>query len=127
MTLMNAAKAGTKMPVAGIGTWPYVTTPGTGVPGEMWNDTIAEKAISEWIMLGGRRIDSASNYYDQVGIGKAVKLSGVAREEIFLTSKISLEGYNETFQQTIDYSISILHIIYEQTDKIRKWVMLTSS
>ena len=73
------------------------------------------------------RIDSASNYYDQVGIGKAVKLSGVAREEIFLTSKISLEGYNETFQQTIDYSISILHIIYEQTDKIRKWVMLTSS
>ena len=54
VTLMNAAKAGTKMPVAGIGTWPYVTTPGTGVPGEMWNDTIAEKAISEWIMLGGR-------------------------------------------------------------------------
>ena len=37
--LMNAAKDGVMMPVAGIGTWGY------GSPGETWNDDVAEKAI----------------------------------------------------------------------------------
>ena len=55
VALMNAAKPGLKMPVAGIGTWGYVHTQGTGIPGEVWNDTIAEKSVKEWLALGGRR------------------------------------------------------------------------
>ena len=35
VTLMNAAKAGSKMPVSGIGTWGYIHTMGTGRPGEV--------------------------------------------------------------------------------------------
>ena len=97
--LMNAAKPGTKMPVTGIGTGGYNHQPGTGRPGEVWNDTVAEKAIKEWITLGGHRIDGAVDYGDQVGIGNAVKVSGVPREDIFMTSKVSLVGYNETFTQ----------------------------
>ncbi len=93
VTLMNAAKSGVKMPVVGIGTWSY------GRPGEVWNDTVAEKAISEWLMLGGRRIDGAILYGDQVGVGKGIKSSGVPRTEIFMTSKIEIEGYNETLTE----------------------------
>ena len=99
VALMNAAKSGVKMPVAGIGTWGYVHTVGTGKPGEVWNDTAAEKAISEWLSLGGRRIDGSIHYGDQVGVGKAIKSSGVSRKEIFMTSKIEIQGYNETLTQ----------------------------
>ena len=111
VTLLNAAKPGIKMPVAGIGTWGYVHTPGTGFPGEVWNDTVAEKAVSEWIMLGGRRIDSALDYHDQVGVGKAIESSGVARKELFVTSKLTPEGYNETFKQ-MDQILGELQVDY---------------
>lgn len=91
--LMNAARPGLKMPVAGIGTWGY------GEPGEVWNDDIAEKAVSQWLALGGRRIDGANDYHDQPGVAKAVNASGVARSDIFITSKLSPNGYNETLKQ----------------------------
>ena len=116
VTLMNAAKPGTKMPVSGIGTWGYVHEPGTGRPGEVWNDTVAEKAIREWIALGGRRIDGSNGYRDQVGVGNAVKSSGIPRNEIFVTSKIRPNGYNETFTQMdsllsdLQMNLSLIHI-----------------
>ena len=99
VTLMNGAKPGVKMPVTGLGTWGYVHEPGTGRPGEVWNDTVAEKAVKEWLALGGRRIDGSLGYEDQVGVGNAIKASGIPRKEIFMTSKVSLVGYNETFTE----------------------------
>ena len=111
VTLMNAAKTGMKMPVAGIGTWGYVHSIGTGKPGEVWNDTLAEKAVSEWLKMGGRRIDGSIYYGDQVGVGKGIKSSGVARNEIFMTSKIEVVGYNETFSQ-MDNLLSDLQLDY---------------
>ena len=90
VTLMNGARQGTKMPVAGIGTWGY------GEPGEVWNDDVAEKSIAQWLAMGGHRIDGSMGYGDQIGVGKAIKSCGVPGNEIFMTSKISLEGYNET-------------------------------
>ena len=99
VVLKNAARPGMEMPVPGIGTWGYVHTPGTGVPGEVWNDTVAEIATGQWLSMGGRRIDGSRGYGDQVGVGKAVKASKIPRSEIFMTSKIGLYGYNETFDR----------------------------
>ena len=65
VTLMNAALSGTKMPVTGIGTGAYVHEPRTQ-PGEIWTDDVAEKAVGQWLALGGRRIDAAYNYLNQV-------------------------------------------------------------
>ena len=96
---MNAAQTGMKMPVTGIGTWGYIHEPNTGRPGEVWNDTVAEKAMKEWLALGGRRIDGSAGYGDQVGVGNAIKASGIPRKEIFMTSKVSLAGYNETLTE----------------------------
>ena len=109
VTLMNAAQPGTKMPVPGIGTGGYVFAPRTQ-PGEIWDNDVAEKAIGEWLRLGGRRIDTAFSYLDQVGIGKAIKRSGIAREELFIVSKVGPAhggaqdtsaglGYNDTLAQ----------------------------
>ena len=109
--LRNAAKPGLEMPVAGLGTWSYVHVPGTGIPGEVWNDTVGEKAVKEWLALGGRRIDGASHYGDQVGVGKAVKESEIPRQEIFMTSKLTLSGYNETFH-SLDTILSDLQMDY---------------
>ena len=95
--LMNAAKDGVMMPVVGIGTGGYNRDP-TG-PGEYWTDDVAEKAIGQWLAVGGRRVDGAVDYGDQVGTGKAIRASGLRREELFITSKVSLANYNQTLQQ----------------------------
>ena len=97
--LKNAAKPGLMMPFTGLGTGAYVHPSDVGIPGEMWNDTVAEKAVKEWLALGGRRIDGSWTYFDQGGIANAIKSSGIPRENIFVTSKVSLYGYNETFTQ----------------------------
>lgn len=103
--LQNAARPGLKMPVAGIGTWGY------GKPGEVWNDDIAEKAVSQWLALGGRRIDGSYGYHDQPGVAKAVQASGIPRGDIFMTSKLSPNGYNETLHQ-MDIILSELNMTY---------------
>lgn len=99
VTLMNAARPGKKMPVTGIGSGGYVHQPNTGHPGEIWTDDVAEKAVGQWLALGGRRIDASYDYGNQVGIGKAIKASGVSREDLFIVSKLTLLGYNDTFTQ----------------------------
>ena len=96
VTLKNAAKPGTKMPITGIGTGGYNRHPSEG-PGEVWNDTVSEEAVKKWLLLGGRRIDGAVEYGDQIGVRNAIKASGVSRADIFMTSKVTAVGYNETF------------------------------
>ena len=61
--LHNAAEEGMTMPVVGIGTGGY------GPPGETWDDASAEKAITQWLSVGGRRIDTSLDYGDQVSTG----------------------------------------------------------
>lgn len=57
-----------------------------------------ENAILSALQLGYRKIDTASAYQNELGIGKAIKQSEVPREEIFLTTKVwnSEQGYEET-------------------------------
>ena len=113
VTLRNAAKPGTKMPVTGIGTGGYIHDPHSGQPGEIWTDDVAEKAVGEWLSLGGRRIDTALDYGDQTGIGKAIKASSVPREDIFIVSKTDSprQGYNDTLQQ-MDLILNQLQVNY---------------
>lgn len=101
VTLRNAAKPGTRMPVTGIGTGGYIHDPHSTQPGEVWTDDVAEKAVGQWLSLGGKRIDTAYDYGDQTGIGKAIKASSVSREDLFIVSKTSspCQGYNDTLLQ----------------------------
>lgn len=104
--LQNAAVEGMTMPIVGLGTGAYVYVPNT-IPGEIWNDTVAEQAVKEWIKLGGRRIDASLSYRNAKGVGKAIAESGVSRKDLFIVSKVGSGGlvsgggmgYNETMAQ----------------------------
>ncbi|MGL4953446.1 MAG: aldo/keto reductase [Culicoidibacterales bacterium] len=61
-------------------------------------------SVREALQVGYRHIDTAAVYGNEVGVGQAMKASGVPREEIFLTSKVwnSDQGYEETLQAFAD-------------------------
>ncbi|MFG2981560.1 aldo/keto reductase [Streptomyces sp. NPDC048258] len=66
---------GTLMPQLGFGVWQ--------VP-----DAEAEQTVSTALEAGYRSIDTAAVYGNEAGTGKAVAASGVAREELFVTTKL---------------------------------------
>ena len=85
---------GVKIPCIGFGTW---QTP---------NGEIAVNAVKEAISLGYRHIDTAAMYGNEESVGAAVKQSSIAREDIFITSKLqnTEHGYREAlaaFDRTI--------------------------
>ncbi|GGM15490.1 oxidoreductase [Streptomyces fumigatiscleroticus] len=76
---------GTRLPAVGLGTWPM-------------DDTEAERAVAGALELGYRLLDTAANYRNETGVGRAVARAGVAREEIVVTTKLPgrHHGYEET-------------------------------
>ncbi len=77
-----------RMPWFGLGVWK--ATEG----GEV------ERAVRTAIELGYKSIDTAAVYGNEAGVGQAIKDSGVAREELFVTTKVwnSNQGYDTTLQ-----------------------------
>ncbi len=57
------------------------------------NDGPAYEAVSQALKAGYRHIDTAAAYFNESDVGKAVKDSGIPREEIFITSKLWLQDY----------------------------------
>lgn len=71
------------MPRFGIGTF--------NVPG----DSVAEDAVAYALKCGYRHIDTAHAYRVERGVGRAIKESGIPRDEIWLTSKLWPTEYGE--------------------------------
>ena len=84
----------TTIPVLGYGTWRN-TDPKECVEG-----------VKVALELGYRHIDTAQMYGNEALVGEGMRLSGVPREEIYLTSKLnnSNHGY-ENAVRTIDESL----------------------
>jgi diketogulonate reductase-like aldo/keto reductase len=57
-------------------------------------------AVQEALRLGYRHIDTAAAYGNEREVGEAIRHSGIARDEIFIETKIWISdyGYNETLQ-----------------------------
>lgn len=72
LTLSN----GVAMPRLGLGTWPM-------------DDAQAAVAVKSALQSGYRLIDTAQNYGNETGVGQAVRASGVARQDIFITTKFN--------------------------------------
>jgi 2,5-diketo-D-gluconate reductase A len=91
---------GVEMPQLGFGVWQ--------VP-----DDEAERAVFTALEAGYRSIDTAAIYGNEVGTGKAIATSGVAREDIFVTTKLwnSDQGYDSTLK-AFDASLSRLALDY---------------
>ena len=54
-----------------------------------------EKAVSSALEVGYRSIDTAAFYKNERGVGKAIRESGIPREDIFLTTKLWNEDQRE--------------------------------
>lgn len=66
-----------------------------------------ERCVLEALAAGYRSLDTAATYGNEEGVGKAIKKSGVPREEIFLTSKLWVadQGYEKAkkaFEKTLE-------------------------
>ncbi|KOU38272.1 oxidoreductase [Streptomyces sp. WM6378] len=88
------------MPQLGFGVWQ--------VP-----DDEAAKAVATAIESGYRSIDTAAIYENERGTGQAVAASGVAREDLFVTTKLwnSEQGYDSTLR-AFDASLDKLGLDY---------------
>lgn len=56
-------------------------------------DDATEKAVSQALKLGYRHIDTAHAYQNERGVGRAVKNSGIDRDQIWITSKLWPSDY----------------------------------
>ena len=91
---------GVEMPILGYGV--YQVTPEE-----------CERCVSDALSVGYRMIDTAQAYYNEEGVGHAIKKSGIPREELFLVTKvwISNAGY-EKAKASIDESLRKLQTDY---------------
>lgn len=72
-----------------------------------------ERCVSDALSVGYRMIDTAQAYYNEEGVGAAVKNSGIARDELFLVSKIWISNYGyEKAKRSIDESLRKLGTDY---------------
>ena len=91
---------GVKMPQMGYGV--YQVTPGE-----------AERCVSDALSVGYRMVDTAQAYANEEGVGSAVKKSGIARDEVFIVSKIWISNYGyEKAKASIDESLRRLQTDY---------------
>ncbi|ARJ72277.1 aldo/keto reductase [Latilactobacillus sakei] len=83
-----------------------VTIPGLGYGTYQTPNEETKKAVLEALSVGYRHIDTAAVYGNEQGVGDALKESDIAREDIFVTSKLwnTERGYDATkaaFAKTI--------------------------
>ena len=64
-------------------------------------DNQDEAVISEAIRQGYRHLDTAAFYFNEEAVGRAVRKSGIPREEFFITSKVWRDklGYESTMKE----------------------------
>ena len=86
-----------KMPMAGIGVF-------------MMSPAEAEAAVESALRNGVRLIDTANGYMNESGTGRGIKKSGVAREEIFLVTKLWPTVYEK--ETAIDETLARLGTDY---------------
>lgn len=65
------------------------------------------------LKAGYRSIDTAQSYFNEEEVGSAIQKSGIAREDIFLTSKVWIENYGyEACRKSVEESMKKLQTDY---------------
>ncbi|WP_226623595.1 aldo/keto reductase [Alloyangia pacifica] len=96
LTLPN----GVALPKLGLGTW-------------MIEDDVVADAVKAAIAMGYRHIDTAQAYGNERGVGAGIRESGVARDQIFLQTKLAAEVKDyEGAKAAIDGSLETLGLDY---------------
>lgn len=77
LRLLNSRNPSKAFPILGLGCW-------QAKAGEV------ENAVETALKLGYKHIDSAAIYRNEKEVGEGIKRSGVKRDEIWITSKVSI-------------------------------------
>ena len=82
-----ALNDGARIPQVGLGVW---QTP----------DDEAVSAVKAALDAGYRHVDTAAVYENEEGVGEGIRQSGLARSDVFLTTKLwnTEQGYDQTLQ-----------------------------
>ena len=92
---------GNEIPVLGFGTF------------QIPADGTTYKAVLEALKVGYRHIDTAAAYFNETEVGKAIKDSGIKREDIFVTTKLWPQDYAYLdAKKAIDTSLRKLGLDY---------------
>lgn len=92
---------GVQVPKIGFGTW------------QMPNDEHTTKVVENAINVGYRHIDTAQMYGNEEAVGNGIKNSGIAREELFVTTKLNNQNHTyELAKKSIDESLGLLGLDY---------------
>lgn len=96
LTLEN----GNKIPTLGLGTW-FID-----------DDKVAAAVVSA-VKIGYRHIDTAQAYGNERGVGVGIKTCGIAREELFVTSKVAAEAKTyDAAAKSIDETLNKMGLPY---------------
>ena len=91
---------GVKMPILGYGVY------------QVTKDE-CERCVLDALKAGYRSLDTAQSYFNEEEVGSAIKKSGIAREDIFLTTKVWVEHYGyEECRKSVEESMRILGTDY---------------
>jgi 2,5-diketo-D-gluconate reductase A len=92
---------GVEMPILGFGVF------------QIQDAAECEQAVYDAIMSGYRLIDTAASYLNEEAVGRALKRSGVPREDLFITTKLWVQdtGYERT-KEAFEKSLSRLQLDY---------------
>lgn len=92
---------GVEIPILGFGVW------------QIPDANECEQAVYDALMAGYRLIDTAAAYENEKAVGRAIKRSGVPREEIFVTTKLWVQdaGY-ESAKKAFAKSLERLQLDY---------------
>lgn len=92
---------GVEMPILGFGVF------------QIADHIECEKSVIDAIQTGYRLIDTAASYQNETAVGKAIKNSGIPREELFITTKLWVQdtGYEKT-KMAFEKSLQRLNLDY---------------
>ncbi|MCM3631881.1 aldo/keto reductase [Paenibacillus camelliae] len=92
---------GVEMPILGFGVF------------QIADPIVCEQSVYEAIVAGYRLIDTAASYLNEEAVGRAIKRSGVARKELFITTKLWVQdtGYENT-KKAFEKSLNRLQLEY---------------
>ena len=91
---------GVEVPQLGLGTW-------------FIDDKQVTSTIKEAVNLGYRHFDTAQAYGNEKGVGEGIRTCGVAREDLFVVSKVAAE--HKTYQaakESIDQTLETMGLDY---------------
>ena len=92
---------GIEMPLLGFGVF------------QMTDAAECERAVIDAIETGYRLIDTAASYQNETQVGNALRQSGIARDELFVTTKLWLQDTNyEGAKAQFERSLNLIMLTF---------------